>query len=249
MTQSMDYEHAKFEEQNYLLQIQLLKWQNYVKETNTSHIILVEGRDAAGKSGAIKCFMENLNPRASRLVALPKPTEEDLNAWFWQRYVNELPRRGEICFFDRSYYNRALVEPVMGFCSRQQTDDFYREAPQLEKIWVKSGIQIIKFYFSITREEQARRFFERQTNPLKLGKLSEVDRASQSLWDEYTRAKNRMFALTNLKTCPWIIVDGNNKKQARLNAMRYILLKNDFPGRDLDLIGKIDYSVIKFPKV
>lgn len=239
---------TEFDEQYYALQLQLLKWQQYVREIGSRHVILVEGRDAAGKSGAVKRFMENLNPRASRLVALPKPTEEDQRSWFWTRYINQLPKTGEIVFFDRSWYNRALIEPVMGFCTRQETDDFYRECPQLEKMWTRSGIQIIKFYFSITKEEQQKRFTERETNPLKLGKLSEVDKASQALWNEYTRAKNNMFAQTNLKVCPWIIVDGNDKRLARLNAMRYILLQNDFPGRDLDLIGEIDDSIIKEPK-
>jgi len=234
-----------YEAKKYLLQIELLKWQNYVKETNTQHIIVFEGRDAAGKGGSIKRFMEHLNPRTARVVALSKPTEQEAKEWYWQRHIKEFPKAGEITFWDRSWYNRAGVECVLGFCTREQTEQFYKEAPILEKVWVEGGIKIIKFWYSVSKKEQARRFKERETHPLKQGKLSEVDMISQDLWDEYTRAKNEMFARTNIPECPWIQVRSNCKRSARIASMQYVLLKNDYPDRSLENIGVIDSSILK----
>jgi polyphosphate kinase 2 len=235
----------EYEAKKYLLQIELLKWQNYVKETNTQHIIIFEGRDAAGKGGSIKRFMEHLNPRTARVVALSKPTEQETKEWYWQRYITQFPHAGEITFWDRSWYNRAGVEAVLGFCTREQTEQFYKEAPILEKVWVEGGIKVIKFWYSVNKKEQARRFKERETHPLKQGKLSEVDLVSQNLWDEYTKAKNEMFARTNIPECPWIQVRSNCKRSARIASMQYVLLKNDYPDRNLENIGAIDSSILK----
>ena len=235
----------EYEAKKYLLQIELLKWQNHVKETNTQHIIIFEGRDAAGKGGSIKRFMEHLNPRTARVVALSKPTELESKEWYWQRHIKEFPKAGEITFWDRSWYNRAGVEAVLGFCTREQTEQFYKEAPILEKVWVEGGIKIIKFWYSVSKKEQARRFKERETHPLKQGKLSEVDVISQNLWDEYTKAKNEMFARTNIPECPWVQVRSNCKRSARIASMQYVLLKNDYPNRNLDNIGIIDSSILK----
>jgi len=234
-----------YQEQLYVLQVELRKWQTYVNASGSKNIIIAEGRDGAGKSSCIKTFTEHLNPRSAHIVALDRPTDQELKEWYWTRYIRRFPRSGEICFFDRSYYNRCGVESVMGFATPDQVDDFYRECPALEKMWTRSGFNITKFYFSVARAEQARRFQQRELDPLKLGKLSPIDRVSQSRWDEYTRAKNRMFALTNLKSCPWIVVDSNDKKMGRLNAIRYILHKNDYPGRDLAAIGPLDPNIIK----
>jgi hypothetical protein len=235
----------EYDEQQYLLHIELRKWSNNVRETGSSHIVIFEGRDAAGKSSAVKRITEHLSPRSSRIVALDKPTEQERSQWYWSRYIAQFPRAGEICFFDRSWYNRAGVECVMGFATPNQINDFYRECPQLEKMWIKSGINITKFYFSISRDEQARRFNLRTTDPLKTGKLSEMDRVSQTKWDAYTSAKKRMLALTNLRDSPWVIVDSNDKRSARLNCQRYLLHKNDYEGRDLQVIGTIDPNVLK----
>ena len=224
------------------LQIELLKWQLYVREKKTQHIILFEGRDAAGKSGAIKRFMEHMNPRYAKVVALDKPTEQESQEWYWQRYIRQFPQAGQIAFFDRSWYNRAIVEPVMGFCTKEQTDQFYKECPKLEQIFVDAGIQIIKFWFDVQYEEQAARFHSRATHPLKAGKLSTVDLASQHKWDEYTVAADRMFS-TSTKKCPWVIVDSTDKQQARIAAMQYVLSQNEYSGKN-DL-GLPDHSVLR----
>ena len=234
-----------YEKTKYLLQIELLKWQNFVKEQKTQHIVIFEGRDAAGKGGSIKRFMEHLNPRTARIVALNKPTELEKNEWYWQRYIKEFPKAGEITFWDRSWYNRAGVEPVMGFCTKEQTKQFYKECPKLEKIWVDAGIQIIKFWYSVTKDEQKRRFAERDTNPLKQGKLSDVDLASQDLWFEYTKAKNEMFLKTNIRDCLWIQVKSDCKRSARIASMQYVLLNNEYDGKDLSNIGEIDNTILK----
>jgi len=230
-----------YESKKYLLQIELLKWQNHVKKTNSQHIIIFEGRDAAGKGGSIKRFMEHLNPRTARVVALNKPTDQEAKEWYWQRYIKEFPHAGEITFWDRSWYNRAGVESVLGFCTKEQVDQFYRECPQLEKIWIEGGINIIKFWYSVNKKEQARRFKERETHPLKQGKLSEIDILSQDKWEEYTQAKNRMFK----ETQNWIQVKSNCKRSARIASMQYVLLHNDYEGRDLNNIGEIDSSILK----
>lgn len=234
----------EYEERKYLLQVELLKWQNHVKEQKSQHIIIFEGRDAAGKGGTIKRFMEHLNPRGARVVALDKPSEMEKMEWYWQRYIKEFPRAGEITLWDRSWYNRAGVEPVMGFCTDEQTNQFYRECPQLETIWVQANIQIIKFWFSVSKEEQNRRFERRENHPLKMGKLSLVDKTSQTLWDEYTAAKKRMFSGTSIDICPWVQVKSDCKRSARIAAMQYVLLKNGYPNRDLVNIGNIDKKIL-----
>jgi polyphosphate kinase 2 len=227
------------------LQIELLKWQHFVREQKQQHIILFEGRDAAGKSGAIKRFMEHLNPRYARVVALDKPTEQEQAEWYWQRYIRQFPKAGEITFFDRSWYNRAIVEPVMGFCTKAQTDHFYTECSALESVFVRAGINITKFWFDVSYEEQDKRFKSRQTHPLKVGKMSAVDLESQSKWDEYTKAYEKMVAWTSTPECPWIKVDSNNKTKARIATMQYILLKNDYLGKDLKAIGEIEDGILE----
>ena len=233
----------EYETKKYHLQLELLKWQNYVRETRTQHIIIFEGRDAAGKGGTIKRFMEHLNPRFARVVALDKPTDLESAQWYWQRYINNFPGAGEITFWDRSWYNRAMVEPVMSFCTPAQTDHFLREAPKLEQIWVDAGIQIIKFFLCVSFEQQKQRFDERANHPLKIGKLSPVDIASQSKWDEYTQAQETMFKRTATKHCPWIMVNSDDKKQARIATMQYVLLNNEYIGKDLNNIGELDATL------
>jgi polyphosphate kinase 2 len=237
-------EEKEYDKRKYLLQIELLKWQNFVKEHKTQHIVIFEGRDAAGKGGSIKRFMEHLNPRTARVVALDKPTEQERLEWYWTRYIRQFPKAGEITFWDRSWYNRAGVEPVMGFCTKDQTKQFYKECPKLEKIWIDGGINIIKFWYSVTKAEQKRRFAERDTNPLKQGKLSEVDLASQDLWFEYTKAKNEMFLKTNIRDCRWIQVKSDCKRSARIASMQYVLQTNEYDGKDINNIGNIDYSIL-----
>lgn len=231
----------EYEAKKYLLQIELLKFQNHVKNVGTQHIIIFEGRDAAGKGGAIKRFMEHLNPRTARVVALNKPTDLESKTWYWQRYIAQFPSAGEITLWDRSWYNRAGVETVLGFCTEKQLSQFYREAVQLERIWNDAGIRIIKFWFSVNKKEQARRFKERETHPLKQGKLSEIDLISQDKWQEYTQAKDRMFRETE----NWIQVKSNCKRSARIAAMQYVLLNNEYEGKDLTNIGSIDSNILK----
>ena len=223
------------------LQIELLKWQHFVREQKTQHIILFEGVDAAGKSGCIKRFMDHMNPRYARVVALDKPTEQEKAQWYWQRYIQQFPKAGEICFFDRSWYNRAGVEPVMGFCTLEQTEHFLTECYQLEPVFFAAGIRLIKFFFSISKEEQAKRFQSRQTSPLKLGKMSAIDLASQDKWDQYDEAYARMLHETE----NWVMVRSEDKAKARIAAMQYVLLNNDYLGKDLDAIGKIDPNILK----
>ena len=212
-----------YEEQMSRMQVELLRAQNWVKETGQKIVVLFEGRDAAGKGGTIKRFMEHLNPRGARVVALEKPSERERSQWYFQRYIEHLPSGGEIVFFDRSWYNRAGVERVMGFCSPNDYLEFMREAPELEKMMVRSGIRLFKYWFSVTREEQARRFRERETDPLKQWKLSPIDKASLDKWDDYTEAKEAMFFFTDTADAPWTIVKSDDKKRARLNCMRHFL--------------------------
>ncbi|MBX7180524.1 MAG: polyphosphate kinase 2 [Bacteroidia bacterium] len=233
-----------YERNKYDLQVELLKLQNWVKETGSRVVILFEGRDAAGKGGTIKRFMEHLNPRGARVVALEKPTEEERGQWYFQRYIKHLPTKGEIVLFDRSWYNRAGVEKVMGFCSDKEYHEFMQQAPEFEKNIVQSGILLFKFWFSVTREEQKRRFKERENHPLKQWKLSPIDKASLGKWKEYTVAKQQMFFHTDTSDAPWIIVKSNCKKRARLNAMRYILHKVPFSNKDEMAIGKIDPLIV-----
>ncbi len=233
-----------YEKQKYHLQVELLKLQAWVRETGQRVVILFEGRDAAGKGGAIKRFMEHLNPRGARVVALEKPTEMERGQWYFQRYIQHLPSAGEIVLMDRSWYNRAGVERVMGFCNEAEYLSFMRQAPELERHLVNSGIHLIKFWFSVSRKEQRRRFKEREIHPLKQWKLSPIDLASLEKWDEYGKAKEAMFFHTDTSECPWIIVKSDCKKRARLNAMRYVLNKMDYTGKDLRNISQADPLIV-----
>ncbi|MFY9639472.1 MAG: polyphosphate kinase 2 [Rhodomicrobium sp.] len=230
-----DYEQQKFQ-----LQTELLKLQAWVKELRQRVIIIFEGRDAAGKGGTIKRFMEHLNPRGARVVALEKPSDVERGQWYFQRYVQHLPTAGEVVLFDRSWYNRAGVERVMGFCSEADYEEFLRQAPEFERNLVRSGIHLIKFWFSVSRDEQRRRFKERRNHPLKQWKLSPVDLASLDKWDDYTRAKEAMFFHTDTADSPWTVVKSDDKKRARLNAMRYVLHALPFAGKDAERIGSVD---------
>ena len=235
---------ASYEEHKFHLQVELLKLQAWVKETGQRVVILFEGRDAAGKGGAIKRFMEHLNPRGARVVALEKPSETERGQWYFQRYVEHLPTRGEIVLFDRSWYNRAGVERVMGFCSPEEYNEFMRQTPEFERHLVRSGVYLIKFWFSVSRKEQRRRFKERESHPLKQWKLSPVDLASLDKWEDYTRAKEGMFFDTDTADSPWTVIKSDCKKRARLNAMRYVLHKLPYGNKDLDQIGKLDPLIV-----
>ena len=229
-----------YEAQKYLLQVELLKLQAWVKETRQRVVILFEGRDAAGKGGTIKRFMEHLNPRGARVVALEKPTETERGQWYFQRYVQHLPTAGEIVLFDRSWYNRAGVERVMGFCTPNEYLEFMRQTPELERMLVRSGILLFKYWFSVTREEQLSRFKSRETEPLKKWKLSPIDRQSLDKWDDYTEAKEAMFFHTDTADSPWIVVKSDDKKRARLNCMRHFLHSLPYPNKDPNNIGRVD---------
>jgi polyphosphate kinase 2 len=229
-----------YERKKYELQVELLKLQAWVKETGQRVVILFEGRDAAGKGGTIKRFMEHLNPRGARVVALEKPSEVERGQWYFQRYVEHLPTRGEIVMFDRSWYNRAGVERVMGFCTDDEYLEFIRQAPEFERNLVRSGLHLIKFWFSVTRKEQRRRFKERKSHPLKQWKLSPVDLASLDKWDEYTKAKESMFFYTDTADSPWTVIKSDCKKRARLNALRYVLHKLPYTNKDLVTVGSLD---------
>ena len=229
-----------YERQKYHLQCELLKLQAWVKETGQRVIILFEGRDAAGKGGTIKRFMEHLNPRGARVVALEKPSEVEKGQWYYQRYVQHLPTRGEIVLFDRSWYNRAGVERVMGFCTDDEYNEFMRQTPEFERTLVRSGVHLIKFWFSVSRKEQRRRFKERETHPLKHWKLSPIDLASLNKWEDYTKAKEAMFFYTDTADSPWTVIKSDCKKRARLNALRYILHKLPYTNKDTEQISKLD---------
>ncbi|MHB1373259.1 MAG: polyphosphate kinase 2 [Thauera sp.] len=229
-----------YEKQKYRLQVELLKLQAWVKETGQRVVILFEGRDAAGKGGTIKRFMEHLNPRGARVVALEKPSEIERGQWYFQRYIQHLPTAGEIALFDRSWYNRAGVERVMGFCSNDEYNEFMRQVPEFERNLVRSGIHVIKFWFSVSREEQRRRFKERESHPLKQWKLSPIDLASLDKWDDYTKAKEAMFFYTDTADSPWTVVKSDCKKRARLNALRYVLHKLPYTNKDIERIGPLD---------
>lgn len=233
-----------YEKEKFALQVELLKLQAWVKETGQRVVILFEGRDAAGKGGTIKRFMEHINPRGARVVALEKPNERELGQWYFQRYVEHLPTRGEMVLFDRSWYNRAGVERVMGFCTPQQYDRFMEECPEFERNLVRNGIYVIKFWFSVSRDEQKRRFKERKIHPLKRWKLSPIDVASLSKWDDYTQAKEMMFLNTDTVECPWIVVKSDDKKRARLNAMRYVLHLLPYTNKNENAIGPVDPLIV-----
>ncbi|MEA1916933.1 MAG: polyphosphate kinase 2 [Campylobacterota bacterium] len=223
------------------LQIELLKMQNAIKDTNEKVLMIFEGRDAAGKGGTIKRITEHLNPRGARVVALNKPSDVEKSQWYFQRYVSHLPSAGEIVFFDRSWYNRGGVEPVMGFCTQEEHKEFLHEISEFEKMIVNSGTKLFKFYFSVSKKEQAKRFKKRETDPLKQFKLSPVDQESQNLWDKYTIAKYSMLLASHSSHAPWTIIRSDNKKKARLNTMRHILNNIDYP-------TKVDKSVFKIEK-
>ncbi|MDT7837889.1 polyphosphate kinase 2 [Aquabacterium sp. OR-4] len=238
-----------YERQKYRLQVELLKLQAWVKDTGARVVVLFEGRDAAGKGGTIKRFMEHLNPRGARVVALEKPSEVERGQWYFQRYIEHLPTAGEIVMFDRSWYNRAGVERVMGFCSEREYDEFLRQAPEFERQLVRSGIHLFKFWFSVSRDEQRRRFKERKLHPLKQWKLSPVDLASLDKWDDYTRAKEAMFLHCDTSDAPWTVIKSDCKKRARLNAMRYVLHRLTFARRDLATIGAVDPLIVGRPSL
>ena len=229
-----------YEKQKYRLQVELLKLQAWVKKSGQKVVILFEGRDAAGKGGTIKRFMEHLNPRGANVVALEKPNEAERGQWYFQRYVQHLPTAGEITLFDRSWYNRAGVERVMGFCTQQEYEEFMRQAPEFERNLARSGVHLIKFWFSVSRKEQRRRFTERKAHPLKQWKLSPIDMASLDKWDDYTKAKEAMFFYTDTADAPWTVIKSDCKKRARLNAMRYVLHKLAYDNKDIDAIGPLD---------
>jgi polyphosphate kinase 2 len=229
-----------YEKQKYRLQVELLKLQAWVKATGQKVVILFEGRDAAGKGGTIKRMMEHLNPRGARVVALEKPSDVEKGQWYFQRYVEHLPTAGEIVLFDRSWYNRAGVERVMGFCSDAEYREFMRQAPEFERNLVRSGVHVIKFWFSVSRKEQRRRFKERETHPLKQWKLSPIDLASLDKWDDYTQAKEAMFFHTDTADAPWTVIKSDCKKRARLNAMRYLLHKLPYTNKDISRVPAPD---------
>jgi polyphosphate kinase 2 len=229
------------------LQIELLKVQNWVKMTGQKIVVIFEGRDAAGKGGTIKRFMEHLNPRAAKVVALEKPTQHEKGQWYFQRYIEHLPTRGEILFLDRSWYNRAGVERVMGFCTQVQYLEFMRQCPELEQMLVNSHIKLFKYYFSVTKKEQRARFESREHDPLKQWKLSPVDMAAVSMWGEYTRAKEAMFFYTDTAACPWTIIKSDDKKRARLNCMQDFLSKLDYPDKDLEVVSAPDPLIVGSP--
>ncbi|RAO08711.1 Polyphosphate kinase [Micromonospora noduli] len=237
-------DREEYDRDKRLLQIELLKLQDWIKESGERLVILFEGRDAAGKGGTIKRFMEHLNPRGASVVALAKPDEREAAQWYFQRWLAHLPAAGEIVLFDRSWYNRAGVERVMGFCSRKEYLEFLRQAPELERMLVRSGIRLVKFWFSVSQNEQRTRFAIRQVDPVRQWKLSPMDIASLDRWDEYTEAKEAMFFWTDTADAPWTVVKSNDKKRARLEAMRHVLHRFDYIGKDADVVGTPDPQII-----
>lgn len=233
-----------YEKEKRALQIELLKLQLWAKSTGQKILIIFEGRDAAGKGGSIKRFTEHLNPRGARVVALEKPTDIEQTQWYFQRYIKHLPSGGEIVMMDRSWYNRAGVERVMGYCTQAQYFEFMREVPDLERMLVNSGIKLIKFWFSVTREEQLARFNSRRTDPVRQWKLSPTDLASLDKWDDYTAAKEAMFFYTDTGDAPWTVIKSNDKKRARLECMRYVLSQFEYPSKDYDVVGTCDPLIV-----
>jgi polyphosphate kinase 2 len=239
----LEYERTK-----RLLQIELLKLQSWVKENGRRLILVFEGRDAAGKGGTIRRYTEHLNPRGARVVALEKPTEIQNGQWYFQRYVEQLPSAGEIVFFDRSWYNRAGVERVMGFCTEEEYRRFMHQTPAFEQMLVEDGIDLIKFWFSVTKSEQRTRFTLRRVDPVKQWKLSPMDLASLDKWDAYTDAKERMFRSTHTSLAPWTVVKSNDKRRGRLESMRYVLSRFDYPGKNSDVVGCADPVLVGPPE-
>ncbi|MBL0721900.1 MAG: polyphosphate kinase 2 [Sulfurovum sp.] len=249
-------ETIKYEAELKKLQIELLKLQNYVKDEQLKVLLIFEGRDAAGKGGTIKRVTEHLNPRTARVVALNKPSDVEKTQWYFQRYVQHLPSAGELVLFDRSWYNRAGVEPVMGFCTHEEHREFLHEVPQFEKMLVSAGIIVIKFYFSVSKNEEAKRFKERATNPLKRYKLSPIDKYSQTLWDKYAVAEYSMFLGSHTEHAPWTVIDSDNKKRARINCIKIILSSIEYPDKidikelevDKDIVSSADDKIEEFDK-
>ncbi len=235
---------APYEEHMLKLQQELLKAQRWVELTGERIVMLFEGRDAAGKGGTIKRYMEHMNPRTARVVALQKPTERESSQWYFQRYISHLPAGGEICLFDRSWYNRAGVERVMGFCSPTDYLEFMRQCPEVERMLVRSGVRLFKYWFSVSREEQRRRFEARKVDPLKQWKLSPIDLASLGKWDEYTEAKEAMFFYTDTADAPWTIIKSDDKKRARLNCMTHFLWSLPYPNKDLSIVRAPDPLIV-----
>ncbi len=233
-----------YEDRKAKLQAELLKVQLWAQETGQKFVLLFEGRDAAGKGGTIKRFTEHLNPRTARVVALNKPTDEERGQWYFQRYIDHLPTSGEIVLYDRSWYNRAGVERVMGFCEPNEYLEFMRQTPDLERMLVRSGIRLYKYWFSVTQDEQKARFDSRETDPLKQWKLSPIDKASLGRWDDYTEAKEAMFFYTDTADAPWTVVKSNDKKRARLGCITHFLASLDYPGKDHDLVGQPDPLIV-----
>ena len=235
---------SSYERRKARLQAELLKVQLWAQDTGQKFVLLFEGRDAAGKGGTIKRFTEHLNPRTARVVALNKPTEVERGQWFFQRYIEHLPTAGEIVLFDRSWYNRAGVERVMSFCTANDYLEFMRQTPELERMLVRSGIQLYKYWFSVTRDEQRRRFASRETDPLKQWKLSPIDKASLDKWEDYTEAKEAMFFYTDTADAPWTIIKSDDKKRARLDCMTHFLASLDYPGKNTRLVGRPDPLIV-----
>ena len=234
----------EYELEKAVLQVELLKVQHWIEESGQKLVMLFEGRDAAGKGGTIKRFMEHLNPRAARVVALNKPTNKERGEWFFQRYIKHLPTSGEIVLYDRSWYNRAGVERVMNFCNPSEYLEFMRQTPEFERMLTRSGIRLFKYWFSVTRDEQRRRFASRETDPLKQWKLSPIDRASLDMWDDYTEAKEAMFFYTDTADAPWTVIRSNDKKRARLNCMRHFLSSLNYPGKDTSVVAAPDPKIV-----
>ena len=235
---------SAFEKEKALLQVELLKVQRWVKASGKKIVVLFEGRDAAGKGGAIKRFMEHLNPRGARVVALEKPTTAEQTQWYFQRYFKHLPSAGEIVLLDRSWYNRAGVERVMGFCDPTAYLEFMRQCPEIERMLVRSGILLYKYWFSVTQDEQRKRFESRKSDPLKQWKLSPIDQASIDKWDDYTEAKEAMFFYTDTADAPWTIIKSDDKKRARLNCMRHFLSTLNYDDKDFESVGEPDSFIV-----
>lgn len=236
----------RYEEELDQLQVELLKMQGWAVENKKRILVLFEGRDAAGKGGTIRRFIEHLNPRTNRVVALPKPTDKELGQWYFQRYIKQLPNAGELVFFDRSWYNRAVVEPVNGFCTPEQYQLFLKQVVDFERMIQESGVILFKFWLDTSKEEQAKRFADRKKSPLKQWKFSPVDEKAQQLWDVYTNYRNTMFEVTHTTQSPWVVVQADKKKAARLESIRYVLNALDYTDKEKSVIGlKPNSKVVK----
>ncbi|MDP9861917.1 MULTISPECIES: polyphosphate kinase 2 [Streptosporangium] len=237
-------DRSEYDRLKRLLQIELLKLQYWIKDTGGRLVVLFEGRDAAGKGGTIKRFMEHLNPRGASVVALEKPSERESTQWYFQRYVSHLPAAGEMVFFDRSWYNRAGVERVMGFCSPEEYLEFMEQAPEFERMLVRDGIRLVKFWFSVSRSEQRTRFVIRQVDPVRQWKLSPMDLQSLDKWENYTEAKEDMFLYTDTEHAPWTVIKSNDKKRARIEAMRHLLSQFEYDNKDHEVVGEPDPRIV-----